>query len=103
MKGRQETEAHAHVPERVVHSECSGGLPGEAWPIWEAFPEEDGMHAELSSSLTEGRRQRSQMPEHHEQRHVTQLVQGAFALKSAHDSHHTPTRYMGRDMISVYK
>lgn len=49
------------------------------------LPRKDGMHAEPPSSLKEGRGEGSQMPEHSEQRPVTQLVQGASMFKSARE------------------
>lgn len=55
MKGQQATEAHAHVPKQVVHTECSGDQPEEGGPIWELFLEKNRMHAELSPSLKESR------------------------------------------------
>lgn len=61
------------------------------------------MHAELSSSLKEGRGAGSQMPEHSEQRSGTQPVQGAFVLKSAHDRPCTPARYVSREVVSMHK
>lgn len=76
------TRARAGITDRVLRGLAQGGLAYVG-----RLPKKDGMHAEPPSSLKEGRGEGSQMPEHSEQRPVTQLVQGAFMFKSACERH----------------